>query len=246
MNLSPFSLFLQPAWKNVGFFCLSLALSLMTQAEEPMNPGENVTDAAVSANPSMQAQADVPDLPRVLIIGDSISIGYTKPLREMMAGKANIHRIPVNGQSTAIGLKKIDSWLGSGPWDVIHFNFGLHDAKYLPEGVTKVERADYEKNLQQLITRMRETGATLIFATTTPVPQLLEPPDRRFDNIAERNRLAVQVMEKNDVQVNDLYAAVLPVQDSVLRPKDVHFTPEGYELLAKAVATSIEKALSSK
>lgn len=226
--------------------CLAVAwgwTAVAEPVEESLDPGENATDAATKENPAMTAAPDTPGLPRVLIIGDSISIGYTKPLRNLMAGKANIHRIPVNGQTTAVGLAKIDQWLGAGPWDVIHFNFGLHDAKFLPEDVTKVDRESYQRNLSKLIHRMRETGARLIFATTTPVPSELSPPGRRFDDIAERNRLAVAVMKENGVQVDDLYSVVLPVQESIQRPKDVHFTPEGYALLAKSVAAEIEKAL---
>ena len=57
---------------------------------------------------------DVAGLPRVLIIGDSISIGYTLPTRELLKGKVNVHRISTNGGPTIRGLVQIDSWLGSG------------------------------------------------------------------------------------------------------------------------------------
>src|SRR5690349_10757201 len=70
---------------------------------------------------------DRPGLPRVLIIGDSISVGYTLPVRELLKDKANVHRIPVNGGPTIRGLANLDTWLGTGKWDVIHFNWGLHD-----------------------------------------------------------------------------------------------------------------------
>ena len=71
----------------------------------------------------------MPGLPRVLLIGDSISIGYTLPTRELLDGKANVHRIPTNGGPTTRGLEQLDRWLGDSRWDVIHFNFGLHDLK---------------------------------------------------------------------------------------------------------------------
>ena len=58
-----------------------------------------------------------PALPRVLIIGDSISIGYTPPLREILMGKVNVHRIPVNGGPTTRGVQNIDSWLGDTKWE---------------------------------------------------------------------------------------------------------------------------------
>jgi hypothetical protein len=83
---------------------------------------------------------DVAGLPRVLLIGDSISIGYTLDVREMLKGKANVHRIPTNGGPTTNGLKSIKAWLGDSKWDVIHFNWGLHDLKYIQDDPSK--RAD--------------------------------------------------------------------------------------------------------
>ena len=76
---------------------------------------------------------DDPKLPRVLLIGDSVSRGYTLAARHALAGRVNVHRAPENCGSTANGVKKLDIWLGDGKWDVIHFNFGLHDLKYLDE-----------------------------------------------------------------------------------------------------------------
>src|SRR5438093_8938340 len=86
-----------------------------------------------AADPAMQEIQDDPKLPRVLLIGDSISIGYTVPVRELLKGKANVHRPLTNCEATVRGLRDLDKWLGSGKWDVIHFNWGLHDLKYIGE-----------------------------------------------------------------------------------------------------------------
>jgi len=61
-------------------------------------------------DPALSAIEDVPGLPRVLLIGDSISIGYTIPTRKLLQGKANVHRIPVNGGPTTRGLEQIENW----------------------------------------------------------------------------------------------------------------------------------------
>ncbi|MDZ4288610.1 MAG: SGNH/GDSL hydrolase family protein, partial [Prosthecobacter sp.] len=92
----------------------------------------------------MVAVQDVAGLPRVLLIGDSISMGYTLGVRKLLAGKANVHRIPQNGGPTKNGVANIDKWLGDGHWDVIHFNWGIHDLKFMPDGKRQVEAADYE------------------------------------------------------------------------------------------------------
>jgi len=229
--------------------CLALLAHSATPgfAQEPtkMNEGETVADAAVKENDAMKEIQDVPGLPRVLLIGDSISIAYTNPVRALLKGKANVHRIPVNGENTANGLKHLDHWLGDGKWDVIHFNFGLWDAKYKGDD-TQVPVADYEKNLTEIVHRLQATGAKLIFATTTPVPEVLEPPGRRFQSIPARNEIALKVMKQNGVAIDDLYTAIVPRQAELQRPKDVHYNAQGSSLLAKSVADSIELQFQKK
>lgn len=208
------------------------------------NEGETVADSDSKKNDAMTPPKDEPGLPRVLLIGDSISIGYTLPVRELLKGKANVHRIPQNGGATEVGLEKMKSWLGDGKWDVIHFNFGLHDAKYASETTQRATREQYAANLRTLITQMKATGAKLVFATTTPVPKGgVLSPTRKFDSIEERNKIATQLMQEQGVAIDDLYAVVLPVMAKVGRENDVHFAPEGYEVLAKAVAESVEAQL---
>ena len=209
------------------------------------NEGETVADSDSRRNAAMKPPQDVPGLPRVLLIGDSISIGYTLPVRDLLKGKANVHRIPQNGGATDVGLQKMASWLGDGKWDVIHFNFGLHDAKYLSETAQRASREQYRENLRMLVEQMTATRATLIFATTTPVPKGgVLSPTRRFDSIEQRNTIAVSLMQELGVAIDDLYAVALPVMAEVGRENDVHFSPAGYALLAQAVAQSIETALA--
>ena len=228
----------------------ALLAKLDKKAAKFKNEGEDDTDSETGNRAAVTPIKDVPGLPRVLLIGDSISIGYTLQVRANLAGKANVHRIPANGGATEVGLAKIDGWLGTGKWDVIHFNFGLHDAKYASATEQRASREVYLQQLQQLIDRMKATGAKLIFATTTPVPEMLQygkaKNNRVFDSIPERNALAVELMKKNDVAVDDLYTLIANGPAGLGRDHDVHFTPEGYTVLAKAVADSVEAQLPKR
>lgn len=194
-------------------------------------------------NPAMAPIQDVPGLPRVLLIGDSISIGYTQPVRKLLEGKANVHRIPTNGGPTKNGIANIDKWLGTGKWDVIHFNWGIHDLKYMPDGKRQVEPADYEKNLRALVAKMKATGAKLIWATTTPIPDGELNPPRRFGQVQEYNEIAARVMKDEGVAVDDLNAWITPHLAKLQNPKDVHYSAAGSEKLAEKVAEEISKAL---
>ncbi|MBI3470258.1 MAG: SGNH/GDSL hydrolase family protein [Candidatus Solibacter usitatus] len=102
---------------------------------------------------------------RVLIIGDSISIGYAPFVREQLAGKAQVERIEGNGADSANILARLDTWLARGPYDAIAFNCGLHDLKYT--SAHQVPPEQYEANLARIVERLRATGAKLIWVTTT-------------------------------------------------------------------------------
>lgn len=186
---------------------------------------------------------DDPKLPRVLLIGDSISIGYTAPVRDLLKGKANVHRNPGNGGPTTNGLAHLKQWLGDGKWDVIHFNWGLHDLKFMPDGKRQVDTMAYEMNLRELVRRLKATGAKLIWATTTPVPEGAKPPRKNADVLAY-NAIAQKIMEENQIAMDDLHGFALPRLAAIQQPANVHFTPQGSLVLAKQVAASIESALA--
>ena len=200
-------------------------------------------------DPALEPTLDTPGVPRVLLLGDSISIGYTLGVRARLRGLANVHRPPENCEDTAKGLAKLDAWLGSERWAVIHFNFGLHDLKYLdasgryvpPDQGTQVATlARYESNLRAIAVRLRRTGARLIFATTTPVPAgsrgRVEGDEVRYNDVALR------VMKENGIAVDDLHA-IVAAQRELQQPENVHLTSDGYRSLAEAVAASIAASL---
>lgn len=213
---------------------------LLALAVLPLHAGGKKPD------PAFAAVKDDPKLPRVLLIGDSISIGYTVPVQEMLQGKANVHRIPENGGPTTNGLKKIERWLGQEPWDVIHFNWGLHDLKRDAQGQHQVPLEQYEKNLAALVQKMKGRAKVLIWCSTTPVPEGKVSPPRRPGDVIAYNKAASKVMRDNGIPTDDLYTFALPRLQEIQRPVNVHFTAAGSRLLARQVAGSIAKALSGK
>ena len=209
---------------------------------QPTTP--KAAQKAAPKEPAFERVTDDPKLPRVLLIGDSISMGYTIPVRRLLQGKASVHRIPENGGPTTNGLAKLPKWLGDGKWDVIHFNWGLHDLKLMTGGKHQVSVEAYENNLRELVRRLKGTGAKLIWASTTPVPEgKLNPPRANADVLAY-NAIARKIMEENQIATDDLYRFVLPQLSKIQRPENVHFTSEGSDALAQQVATSIESALA--
>jgi hypothetical protein len=193
----------------------------------------------------------------VLILGDSISIGYTPIVQRLLAERAVVVRPtnekgnPENCAGTNNGVQKIDRWLAldGGAWDVIHFNFGLHDLKRVNAETSKNSNdpADphqasperYEEQLTGIVAKLKATGARLVWAMTTPVPDGGVRPHRAPDDVVLYNCLALQVMADNRVEIDDLYELVLPRLEELQKPVDVHFTAEGNEALGEQVVGSI-------
>lgn len=216
------------------------------QTATPKAAKDTKTPKAAKKDPAMDPVTDQPGLPRVLLIGDSISIGYTVPVRDLLKGKANVHRILENGGPTTNGTAKLTKWLGTAKWDVIHFNWGLHDLKFMENGKAQVSLADYEKNLRELVKQLKATNAKLIWCATTPVPDARLTPPRKDSDVQAYNAVAKKVMDENKIPTNDLYAYTLPKLAEVQRPANVHFSTTGSEFLAKKVAKSIEEALARR
>ncbi|MCX6894705.1 MAG: SGNH/GDSL hydrolase family protein [Verrucomicrobia bacterium] len=238
-----------------------LAALLFSAAAVAHAAGEKPFTPAADLKGDWSFTAD-PKLPHVLLIGDSISIGYTRLVRAKLAGKANVYRPtkgkgPENCGDTTIGLNRIDDWLAGRKWDVIHFNWGLWDLCWRnPEvkkqggkdkvgGKLSTTPEDYEKNLEKLVTRLEATGAKLIWANTTVVP---EGEAGRFVGDDEKyNAVAARVMAKHKIPTDDLLTLTKGFAGKFSKVAgDVHYTPEGYERIAVQVAAAVEKVLPAK
>ncbi len=223
----------------VGFLTLCSLVNPFVLADSPFDP---VTDD--------------PRLPRVLLVGDSISIGYTIPVRQLLKGKANVHRIPVNGAYSANGLAHIKEWLGDGKWDVIHFNWGIWDTHLLDsegailtdkdelegikKGTIRTTIAQYQENLNKLIDIMQSTGAKLIWASSTALTRRI---GSRLRDIDKYNAAAAEVMRARNIGINDLNSLVTPHVGEWQSDDGCHFTPQGSGRLGEQVAQTILDSL---
>ena len=185
--------------------------------------------------------------PRILIIGDSISIGYTPFVKEKLTKEAIVFHNPGNAQHTGTGLEKIEEWIGDEKWDIVQFNWGLWDLCYRnPDSKVQGNRDKengkitytidaYTSNLDSIVTILQTiTEAKLIFVTTTCVP---ENEAGRFENDAVRyNDAAKKVMKKHSIIVNDIYEQSIPIHQKFGKGLDnVHYSDQGYEKLSELV-----------
>jgi hypothetical protein len=223
---------------------------------QPPKPAPRDTGAEHLQKP-FRNPVDNPQLPRVLLIGDSISIGYTVPVRILLDGKANVHRVPENCRNAEYGLQHLDKWLGTSRWDVIHFNFGLWDICYRHpdskvygnrdkvKGKITATPQQYLSTMEAIVACLKQTGAKLIWCATSPVPN--EEAGRKKGDEKKYNEIAAEIMKKHGIRINDLHRhARKKTPEIFVRKGDVHYTKEGYAYLAEKVSEEIKKALPEK
>ena len=231
--------------KSISLFVISFIISFFSQAQaQPKKKTARL-------NP-MAPIEEVKNLPRALIIGDSISIGYTLPTRALLKGKVNLHRIPTNGGPTTKGVTEIEKWLGTRKWDMIHFNWGLHDLKYMGKdgtnlvpkekgGIVQVSLSEYEKNLEKLVIRMKKSAKQLVWRNTTPIPPGSKA--RYVGDSLKYNEVAAQLMKKQGVPILDLFTPSKKNMKDWMKEADVHYHAHGSQALAELVAEDILKRL---
>jgi len=233
---------------------LLVCASGLEAADSKTKPGkDSAKKQKRSSKPRAPKPKVDPNLPMVMILGDSISVGYTKFVREKLADKANIIHNPGNSQGTTHTLANVDKWLKLQDWDLIHFNLGLHDLKRVkvagtsqnsndPKDPYQADLSTYTANLKKIVSQLKGIGAKLIFATTTPFPAGVRP-HRDPEDAANYNQAAIKIMKENNIPVNDLYNLVRSDLENLQRPKNVHFSPKGSEKMGAQVAEAIAGAL---
>jgi lysophospholipase L1-like esterase len=190
-------------------------------------------------------------LPRVVLIGDSIRLGYAPGVAKLLEGKAVIISPKQNGGDSSNVLKNLEAWVIQEKPDLVHINAGLHDLKHTKKTNThQVPLPDYEKNLKAIVDRLqKQTRAKIIFATTTPIlderhAQRKAAFDRFEADVKKYNAAARAVMQQAKVPINDLHQVVVEGGPADLLGGDgTHYTPSGNARLAAAVAASIQKHL---
>lgn len=181
----------------------------------------------------------IKNLPRILLIGDSIVLGYSRPVSELMCGRATVG---FHATSKIVGdpaiYRELALALGDYPVDMIYFNNGLHGLD--------CDDDFYRKGLEDFTDFLRlTTKARLLWRNSTPVTVLGRPEE--FDpvknqTVLRRNKIAEEIMEKRGIPTDDLYS--LAAKRPELSAKDgFHYTQEGVKVLSEHVSGYLTKVL---
>ncbi len=206
-------------------------------------------------------------LPKVLLIGDSISGGYSGELIKLLEGKADVtklgsvagYRIQTeafwhsrgtakqldfgSAKACVSDLERFEKHLSETKYDLIHFNFGLNDIYRGRNGAWHNPVEQYEKDVEKIVALLKTNGAKIIWANTTPIPD--NDPDRPKGDAVIYNAAAERVMRKNNIPINDLQSVVMNWDgyEEWCIKTDVHFGRDVYAKLAERIASVISEQL---
>jgi lysophospholipase L1-like esterase len=184
-------------------------------------------------------------MPKVVLIGDSIRMGYQAVVREALGAKITLWAPAENGGNSENVRQHSVDWIVAHAPDGVHINCGLHDIKTPFGGTAKaINIGAYRYNVEHILRAAQATGASVIWASTTPVNHAWHHANKEFDryeaDVRAYNEVAGEVAAGLGVPINDLYAIVMAAgRDALLLPDGVHYRPEGYALLGAAVARAI-------
>ncbi len=211
------------------------ALSSATRAVEPKR--ENIEWANIWV-----VDADKTDLPRVLMIGDSITMGYFDGVANSLQGKASCARLATSKCiCDPAFLPEVEMLLKNYSFAVIHFNNGLHGFDY--------DNKQYADAFNDLLKTFKKHApqAKLIWASSTPErdPRDLSKFSETNRIVTERNSLADRFMKENQIPVDDLYGLVAD-HPEFQGGDGVHFNEKGRDAQAKQVYETILRQLPQK
>jgi hypothetical protein len=245
---------------------LSILMGGLACAESAEDAWLKLVGEKFSTRPEFAFVENNPALPNVLIYGDSISIYYTQRVREQLKNQANIYRLYCNGGDSGSFIAKVDKmhhamrdekldapW--TFEWDVIQFNVGLHDLKYLSnrkldkvKGEQVSSMVEYKKNLREIMIYLKEGApdAKLIYATTTPVPE--GEPGRVAGDARKYNQAALEVLSDFPaIATNDLFTFTQPNHPAWwTEPGNVHYNKTGSNAQGDEVARIIHEMILNK
>lgn len=183
---------------------------------------------------------------KVLLLGDSIRMGYDSIVKELLKDKCEvIYEDEDNGRFTAYTLWQANQLFKAyGKFDVVHWNNGYWDMnREYPMQEELFSTEEYSQMLRRIIKLCKANSEHIIFATTLPVGAANDRHIYDNDDVIRYNDAAKKVMQEEGVELNDLYSLMYEQKDFCKCEDTLHLTEEGYNLCAKQIAEKISKYL---
>lgn len=224
--------------------CTDLGVGLIAAFLCSVTPRYAATAGCIlpsGARPDLSCTMPHNSFPKVLYIGDSVSIDTMAQLAQELQNTADICHVYNNADASSRGVKCTYQWLNeTAPgvkWNYVLFNFGLHDLLLSDSGTPVTSRSTYKQNLRIVVNTIRHYGAVPIWVTTTPIPDSLV--GAKFGNPAPYAAIATSLMATLQVPIIDTYSIILPKNETAHPPNDVHWSWAATEILSHTIAGAL-------
>ena len=186
--------------------------------------------------------------PQILLIGDSIRMGYCETVKADLATDIDVLYPDENCQSSYYILQNLKGWVDiTRPENVIavHFNCGHWDAAHFGGDPDSLSSPDvYAQNILRIARRLRQyfPKAAIAYATTTPMhPDGIPPINARTtEEIRTLNQAGRQALAPEPVAVNDLFAYTEHWGSETFQD-GCHFTEEASQVLGHRVSAFLRE-----
>ena len=188
---------------------------------------------------------------KIVLLGDSIRMGYDKYVKEALEGVAEVVYPDENCRYAENVLRFAHDWKTKGGWsddvDLVHWNAGLWDVLELfgDEPLTSPEY--YGQAIGRIHKRLRMLfpNAKIIFANSTAViEEKCSPTFRRHNaTIEQYNSIASESLKNTDSLINDLYELTKDCPAEYHSDAVHYYTDNGTELIGGRVISIICREL---
>lgn len=183
---------------------------------------------------------------KVALIGDSIRLFSEPYVRQHLPARFKLLSPADNCKSSRNVADRIRDWVPPATADIVHINCGLHDIRRdIGRHRPVSSPAEYVANLRHVFTYLADTGASVIWATSTPIRESvhdgIESPRWHLADLVAYNRLSVELAVSFGFRINDLYGRLAgAAAERLLMHDGVHFNQVGNQLIGKYVAAAIQ------
>ena len=188
---------------------------------------------------------------KIVLIGDSIRMGYDKYVKEAFAEVAEVYYPSANCSFATNIIRFVHEWKKKGEWpddvDLVHWNAGLWDVPEIlgDDPVTPIDQ--YEVQIARIDKRLRLLfpSAKIIFATSTAVQEekFGETFKRRNSTIEAFNVAAIKALDGTGTVIDDLYAVTATAPEECHSDMTHYSTPAGIERVGGKVIECISSEL---
>lgn len=175
------------------------------------------------------------DLPRVLLIGDSITNGYQQMVRETLRGKHYVDYIATSYTlNSSFFFKLIINYINNNRYDIIHLNQGLHGFS--------VSKKTYKEKLKKLINKIPSSCKVILAESTIVKKAGNKTIDKKWDKkIDERNVSVNELAKEMGLFINHLYEVSENIPNDLRNDDGFHYLYDGYQMLANGVVSVIKR-----